>query len=76
MKNKIVSNQPQKVATYPEITPSDQDAVSVNEIFKSPLTGACNWDYIVVEDRIKKLYELGKKLNWNVEFDLDEARIS
>ena len=72
MKNKIVSNQPQKVATYPEITPSDQDAVEcVNEIFKSPLTGAYNWDYIVVEDRIKKLYELGKKLNWNVEFDLD-----
>ena len=36
MKNKIVSNQPQKVATYPEITPSDQDAVEcVNEIFKS-----------------------------------------
>ena len=56
MKNKIVSNQPQKVATYPEITPSDQDAVEcVNEIFKSPLTGAYNWDYIVVEDRIKNI---------------------
>ena len=72
MKNKIVTNQPQKVTTYPEITPSDQDAVEcVNEIFKSPLTGAYNWDYVVVEDRIKKLYELGKRLNWNVEFDLD-----
>ena len=68
MKNKIVSNQPQKVATYPEITPSDQDAVEcVNEIFKSPLTGAYNWDYIVVEDRIKKLYELAKPLKLKTE---------
>ena len=70
MKNKIVQNQPQKVTSYPEINPKDQDAVEcVNEIFKSPLTGSYNWDYVVVEDRIKKLYELGKKLNRNVEFE-------
>ena len=43
----------------------------VVEIFSTPLTGSYNWDYTVVDDRIKKLYELGKKLNWNVSDDLD-----
>ena len=69
---KKVKNQPKQITKYPEIDPKEQDAVeSVNEIFKTPLTGAYNWDYIVVDDRIKKLYELGKKLNWNEDFDLD-----
>ena len=72
MKIKKVKNQPKQIPKYPEIDPKEQDAVeSVNEIFKTPLTGAYNWDYIVVDDRIKKLYELGKKLNWNEDFDLD-----
>ena len=72
MKIKKVKNQPKEITKYPEIDPKEQDAVeSVNEIFKTPLTGAYNWDYIVVDDRIKKLYELGKKLNWNEDFDLD-----
>ena len=72
MKIKKVKNQPKQITKYPEIDPKEQDAVeSVNEIFKTPLTGAYNWDYIVVVDRIKKLYELGKKLNWNEDFDLD-----
>ena len=72
MKIKKVKNQPKQITNNPEIDPKEQDAVeSVNEIFKTPLTGAYNWDYIVVDDRIKKLYELGKKLNWNEDFDLD-----
>ena len=72
MKIKKVKNQPKQITKYPEIDPKEQDAAeSVNEIFKTPLTGAYNWDYIVVDDRIKKLYELGKKLNWNEDFDLD-----
>ena len=72
MKIKKVKNQPKQITKYPEIDPKEQDAIeSVNEIFKTPLTGAYNWDYIVVDDRIKKLYELGKKLNWNEDFDLD-----
>jgi len=72
MKSKKVNNQPQEITDYPEIDPKDQNAVEcINEIFMSPLTGSYNWDYIVVEDRIKKLYELGKELNWNVSSDLD-----
>ena len=75
MKIKKVKNQPKQITKYPEIDPKEQDAVeSVNEIFKTPLTGAYNWDYIVVDDRIKKLYELGKKLNWNEDFDLDRSQ--
>ena len=41
------------------------------EIFKTPLTGSYNWDYTVADTRIKKLYELGKELNWNGSIDLN-----
>ena len=33
--------------------------------------GSYNWDYTVQDNRIKKLYELGKQLNWDVEIDVD-----
>ena len=38
----------------------------VVEIFNTPHTGSYNWDYTIADNRIKKLYELGKELNWNV----------
>ena len=75
MKSKLVDNQPQEITNYLEIDPKEQDAVEcVNEIFNTPLKGTYNWDYTVVDDRIKKLYELGKELNWNVEKDIDWNR--
>ena len=43
----------------------------VVEIFNTPLTGSYNWDYTISDDRIKKLYELGKELNWNGSIDLN-----
>tara|TARA_Y100000780_G_C13640652_1_gene400347 strand:- start:199 stop:1251 length:1053 start_codon:yes stop_codon:yes gene_type:complete len=46
-------------------------ADNVAEIFETPLTGSYNWDYNLQEDRIKRIYELGKTLNWNVEVDVD-----
>ena len=49
----------------------DLDPTDVVEIFQTPLTGSYNWDYTVQDNRIKKLYELGKELNWNVETDID-----
>ena len=59
MKNRIVNNQPQEVTDYPSEEPIDQNAIEcINEIFKSPLIASYNWDYTVVDDRIKKLYEL------------------
>ena len=56
-------------ANYPveqELNPED-----VVEIFQTPLTGCYNWDYKVQDNRIKKLYEIGKELEWNVEKDVD-----
>jgi len=44
------------------------------EIFKTPLTGHYNWDYTDADSRIKKLYELGKELNWDGEIDLDWSK--
>jgi len=41
------------------------------EIFETPLTGSYNWDYTIADNRLKKLYELGKKLNWDGSIDLD-----
>ena len=43
----------------------------VGEIFNTPLVGHYNWDYTDADTRIKKLYELGKKLNWDGSIDLD-----
>ena len=50
------------------------DVEDVAEIFLTPLTGSYNWDYTVQDNRIKKLYELGKKLNWNSEVDINWDR--
>ena len=53
---------------------TDDHVTQVAEIFSTPLTGSYNWDYSVQDDRIKKLYELGKELNWNAEMDIDWDR--
>jgi hypothetical protein len=50
---------------------SEQTVEELAEIFRTPLTGTYNWDYQVQDDRIKKLYNLGKQLNWNADFDID-----
>ena len=44
------------------------------EIFKTPLSGAYNWDYVSADGRIRQLYRLGKELNWNADTDLDWSR--
>lgn len=46
----------------------------VVEIFQTPLTGSYNWDYETADGRIRKLYDLGKELNWNQSVDLDWSR--
>ena len=51
-----------------------QDVEDIVEIFQTPLTGSYNWDYTHADNRLKKLYELGKKLNWNATVDLDWTR--
>ncbi|MDX1803558.1 MAG: ferritin-like domain-containing protein [Alcanivorax sp.] len=46
----------------------------VVEIFQTPLTGHYNWDYSSADGRIRKLYRLGKELNWNAEIDVDWSK--
>ena len=62
---------PRDVIEFDDDVPANLDPTDVVEIFQTPLTGSFNWDYTVQDNRIKKLYELGKQLNWNVEVDVD-----
>ena len=48
-----------------------KDVEDIIEIFNTPLTGSYNWDYTTADNRLNKLYELGKKLNWNGSIDLN-----
>lgn len=67
-------------ADYPHENPDLEDVLTsdqvkhVAEIFSTPLTGSYNWDYKVQDDRIKKLYDLGKQLNWDPEMDINWDR--
>ncbi|EAQ97177.1 ferritin-like domain-containing protein [Congregibacter litoralis] len=67
-------------ADYPRENPDLEDLLTdeqvdhIAEIFQTPLTGSYNWDYTVQDDRIKKLYDLGKQLNWDPEMDIDWNR--
>ena len=77
MKIDYLEETPRKLKEFPvenELNLSEQEVTDVAEIFNTPLTGAYNWDYTVQDNRIKKLYELGKELNWNVEKDIDWDR--
>ena len=62
---------PRDVRLFDEDIPANLDPTDIVEIFQTPLTGSYNWDYTVQDNRIKKLYELGKELNWNAEVDVD-----
>ena len=74
MKIKKVKETPRKIREFPvenELGLSEQQVEDVAEIFQTPLTGAYNWDYTIQDNRIKRLYELGKELNWNAGTDID-----
>ena len=85
MKIKWTEDTPRKIqsfpgADYPRENPDMEDVLTsdqvdhVAEIFQTPLTGAYNWNYTIQDDRIKKLYDLGKQLNWDPEMDIDWNR--
>lgn len=50
---------------------TDHDVEVIREIFRTPLTGSYNWDYEAANAKIRRLYELGKRFNWNSELDVD-----
>lgn len=58
---------------FPEYM-TEKHAEDIAEVFRTPLQGTYNWDYRIQDNRIKRLYELGKELNWNVEMDIDWNR--
>jgi len=76
MKINYLDNNPREIQLEEDLPPYMTEAVAddIAEIFSTPLTGAYNWDYTHQDNRIKKLYELGKELNWNVEVDVDWSR--
>ncbi len=67
---------PRQVRFHDDLEPYlNKDHVKdIAEIFNTPLTGSYNWDYTDQDNRIKKLYELGKELNWNSELDVNWDR--
>jgi hypothetical protein len=76
MSIKYVPEAPASIQYFPEAGEpvagmTEQDIQDVAEVFQTPLTGTYNWDYGTADGRIRKLYRLGKELNWNQETDLD-----
>ena len=76
MKVKYTDDTPRKIKDFneEELNLNPDQVEDIAEIFKTPLTGTYNWDYTIQDNRIAKLYELGKKLNWNTSIDIDWDR--
>ena len=76
MKVNYTEDTPRKIKDFSEeeLELNPREVEDIAEIFKTPLTGTYNWDYTAQDNRIAKLYELGKKLNWNTSIDIDWDR--
>jgi hypothetical protein len=59
-------NTPDSFQEFP--SQNDSDLV---ELFDSPLEASYNWDYKIEDNRIRKIYELGKERAWNPTTDID-----
>ncbi|MDP2228602.1 MAG: ferritin-like domain-containing protein [Moraxellaceae bacterium] len=75
----FVQTTPHDIRYFPEVGEpvagmTEKDITDVAEVFNTPLVGTYNWDYDSADGRIRKLYQLGKELNWNQEKDLDWSR--
>ena len=65
-----------QMSRFPVVLGRDHDITyghveQISEIFRTPLTGSFVWDYETADIKLRRLYELGKKLNWNAEIDID-----
>ena len=75
MKIKVIEETPVDPREFDLPENFSQDHIEdIVEIFNTPLVGHYNWDYTDADTRIKKLYELGKKLNWDGSIDLDWSK--
>lgn len=72
---KLVQGPPTEIETFADEDLArrltDHDVECIREIFRTPLTGSYNWDYETANTKIRRLYELGKRFNWNSELDID-----
>ncbi len=82
---KYVEHAPKELAYYESYTedlPADDEinakmirddhhAEEIAEIFQTPLQGTYNWDYTLQDNRIKRLYQLGKDLSWDAEHNIN-----
>jgi len=67
-----VEEQPQEIRYFDTEKNVEIDLVEeITEVFNTPLVSTYNWDYSIPDSRIKRIYNLGKQLNWDVEVDLD-----
>ena len=73
---RLVDGPPQDIRRFDnddelasKLTPDDVE--TIREIFHTPLTGSFNWDYENANAKIRRLYELGKRFNWNAQLDVD-----
>ncbi|MCR9078910.1 MAG: ferritin-like domain-containing protein [Hyphomonadaceae bacterium] len=76
MKVKLVDGPPVAARTFEDPGEmadklSPEDVEIVREIFNTPLTGSYNWDYESANAKIRRLYELGKRFNWDAQMDVD-----
>ncbi|MDP1631016.1 MAG: ferritin-like domain-containing protein [Caulobacter sp.] len=70
----LVDSPPQTVREFDDDLThklTEADVEVIREIFRTPLTGSYNWDYSDANARIRKLYELGKRFNWDAQMDVD-----
>ena len=72
--NPILARVPGADAEGPARNMTPADVAHVAEVFSTPLTGAYNWDYLEQDNRIRRLYALGKQLSWNAETDVPWSR--
>ena len=72
---RYVDAAPRRLEEFdPQVDLTAEDLAHVAELFRTPLVGSYNWDYQVADNRIRRLYELGKELNWNASTDVGWAQ--
>lgn len=79
MSIEFVARPPNDIRFFPDpedpaLKLTEKNVTDIAEIFKTPLNGSYNWDYDTADGRIRKLYRLGKELNWNADTDVDWSR--
>jgi hypothetical protein len=68
---RYVSTPPKEILFSDELNLRPADVEKIAEIFETPLTGAYAWDYVSANQKIQRLYRLGKELNWNADTAVD-----